>query len=391
MDKSPVFSVIVPTYNRRHFLERAIDSILMQTFKDFELIIVDDGSTDNTKELVDSYKDDRIIYFYKENGGINSARNLALQNAKGEYIAFCDSDDRWMPDKLEKHIQKYYEDKEVKVVYDWTGIVIEKNGNNEIILARKDAIEGWCFGEVLEQGYLTSPTFLSCKKECFEIIGMMPEYLTFCEDDELCFNLCKHFKVGLVKEILGIYYTDAANRICDKKKLCADDYLKFQERWRDEIVKVCGNEVLSHRYFHAAYNYLDIYEIDTANYIYQQACTIKGVSLREVKNKIKSEVIKDGKVVIYGVGHWGRVVFNALLFVGFSDFLFVVTDLMKSPKELEGIPVREIGDVNVDIDSTIIIASSRYYKEMRGLAQEKGFNRIVAYKDIIEVIFDRSF
>ena len=102
MNEQPVFTVIIPTYNRENFLKRTIDSILSQTFKDFELIIVDDGSTDHTKALIDRYEDDRIVYFYKENGGQNSATNLGIQNAKGEYIAFCDSDDTWMPEKLEK-------------------------------------------------------------------------------------------------------------------------------------------------------------------------------------------------------------------------------------------------------------------------------------------------
>ena len=123
MDRQPVFTVIIPTYNREHFLKRTVDSILSQTFKDFELIIVDDGSTDHTKDLIDTYEDDRIVYFYKENGGQNSAVNVGLQKARGEYIAFCDSDDTWMPEKLEKCMEKYQEDKEVKVVYTWTGII----------------------------------------------------------------------------------------------------------------------------------------------------------------------------------------------------------------------------------------------------------------------------
>lgn len=142
MNKRPTFTVIVPTYNREYFLARTIDSILLQTFKDFELIIVDDGSTDHTKELIDSYKDLRIVYFYKENGGQNSAVNVGLQKARGEYIAFCDSDDTWMPEKLEKCMQKYQEDEEIKVVYNLTGIIKTENGVEKIVAAREDSCEG---------------------------------------------------------------------------------------------------------------------------------------------------------------------------------------------------------------------------------------------------------
>ena len=123
MNNQPVFSVIIPTYNREKLLKRAIDSIISQTYKNFELIIVDDGSIDHTEELVENYKDDRIIYIYKENGGQNSALNKGIESAKGEYIGFCDSDDSWLSNKLEKHIAKYNSDEDIKVVYDLTGII----------------------------------------------------------------------------------------------------------------------------------------------------------------------------------------------------------------------------------------------------------------------------
>lgn len=95
----PSVSVIITTYNRANLVSRAIDSVLNQTYKDFELIIIDDGSTDNTKSLIDSYlqKDKRIVYFYQENKGWPSALNKGIELSKGEYIAFLDSDNEWLP------------------------------------------------------------------------------------------------------------------------------------------------------------------------------------------------------------------------------------------------------------------------------------------------------
>lgn len=92
---NPIISVIVPAYNAEKYLRRCIDSILAQTFTDFELLLIDDGSTDKSGEICDEYadKDARIRVFHKANGGVSSARNVGLDNALGEYICFCDADD----------------------------------------------------------------------------------------------------------------------------------------------------------------------------------------------------------------------------------------------------------------------------------------------------------
>lgn len=97
-------SVIIPTYNRADKIKPAVESVLNQTYTDFELIIVDDGSTDNTKDVIESINDSRIRYVYQENAGACSARNNGIICSKGEYIAFHDSDDIWHKDKLEKQM-----------------------------------------------------------------------------------------------------------------------------------------------------------------------------------------------------------------------------------------------------------------------------------------------
>ena len=105
MEKEEV-SIIIPTYNRADSLKKSVASVLEQTYPWFELIIVDDGSTDNTKELVESFGDNRIRYYYAGlNQGAAAARNYGLEKARYDYIAFQDSDDIWHPDKLEKQMQ----------------------------------------------------------------------------------------------------------------------------------------------------------------------------------------------------------------------------------------------------------------------------------------------
>lgn len=101
----PTVSVVVPTYNRANRLHRSIESVLAQTFDDLELLVVDDGSTDHTEEVVQGYDDDRITYVvHEENRGASAARNTGIERASGEYIAFLDSDDEWLPRKLERQV-----------------------------------------------------------------------------------------------------------------------------------------------------------------------------------------------------------------------------------------------------------------------------------------------
>jgi glycosyltransferase involved in cell wall biosynthesis len=110
-NSNPVVSVIIPTYNRAKVIGRSIISVLAQTYRDFELIIVDDGSTDNTEEVVKSFNDPRIYYIQKEqNRGVSVARNIGIKAARGDYIAFNDSDDEWLPTKLEKQMALFKRD-----------------------------------------------------------------------------------------------------------------------------------------------------------------------------------------------------------------------------------------------------------------------------------------
>src|SRR4030067_3517077 len=105
MSSQPDVSVIIPTYNRRNLLEITIQSVLAQTIKNFEIIIVDDGSTDGTRDFVRSIQDKRIIYLYRKNSGLPAvARNIGILKATGRFIAFLDSDDLWVPEKLERQV-----------------------------------------------------------------------------------------------------------------------------------------------------------------------------------------------------------------------------------------------------------------------------------------------
>lgn len=123
----PFFSIILPTYNRAHFLPKAIESVLKQTFEDWELIIVDDGSTDNTKEVVAKYQDSRIRYIYQKNQERSAARNNGIDQAQGEYICFLDSDDYYLPERLQKLFEIIIKTVDNEKLF-FTDLAIERDG-----------------------------------------------------------------------------------------------------------------------------------------------------------------------------------------------------------------------------------------------------------------------
>lgn len=125
-------SVIIPTYNSADYISKAVDSVLNQTHQDFEIIIIDDGSTDNTQQVIESYNDNRIIYIKQKNAGPAEARNNGLKRAKGEYVAFLDADDKWVPDKLQLQIEAFKLNPSVSMVYSKLEILNKNNETDEI-------------------------------------------------------------------------------------------------------------------------------------------------------------------------------------------------------------------------------------------------------------------
>ena len=123
----PTVSVIVPAYNQGHYLEECIQSVLKQTYEDFEIIIVDDGSTDNTQEVSTSFSDSRVHYIHQENRGLSGARNTGIKKAKGSYITYLDSDDLFLPKKLEVLIDNFETEPDFGIIAG-QAIVINEHG-----------------------------------------------------------------------------------------------------------------------------------------------------------------------------------------------------------------------------------------------------------------------
>lgn len=195
IDRKKTFvSVIIPTYNRGWIIKEAIDSILAQNYKDFELIVVDDGSTDNTSEVLAPYEND-IKVLFQENKGVSAARNRGITEASGQFIAFLDSDDLWLPKKLSTQVEFFNQMPDALICQ--TEEVWVRNGIRVNPKKRHKKPSGMIFEPSLEL-CLISPSAVMVRRSLFDRVGGFDETLPACEDYDLWLRISCLFPVHLI-------------------------------------------------------------------------------------------------------------------------------------------------------------------------------------------------
>jgi glycosyltransferase involved in cell wall biosynthesis len=210
-ENKPTVSIIVPTYNRSRLLARAVKSVLNQTYQNFELIIVDDASTDNTEEVVGSFNDERIKYVrHEKNKGEAAARNTGIKAAMCDYIAYQDSDDEWLPEKLARQME-LLEDAPSEVGVIYTGFwKTENHGRTYIPFSWVSQKNGDIHKELLKGNFIGSPVVL-IKKECFDRVGLFDERLRNLVDWEMWLRISKRYHFRCVDEPLAVAHYDSDN------------------------------------------------------------------------------------------------------------------------------------------------------------------------------------
>jgi len=203
MEKTmPNVSVIIPTYNRSQLLKEAIESVLKQSHTDFEVIVVDDGSTDDTRSVVEQISDDRLIYFYKENGGHCSSRNYGFIKAKGQYIALLDHDDLWPENYLEIMVSRLQNQSQYGFAY--TRVLLLNEDQTTKPFATEDRyITGWVTKSFFKGGPCIMPSATLFKKEILKDF-YFDEVLKLGEDNDFFMRLSTRTPFLFVSEAYNL-------------------------------------------------------------------------------------------------------------------------------------------------------------------------------------------
>lgn len=235
-------SVIVPVYNRKRTIKRCINSILSQTMPPFEVIVVDDGSTDKTIELIENISD-KIRIIKQNHRGAQAARNLGIINAKGDYIAFLDSDDKWLPNLLEVEINQLLKYKDDYFIY--SDCYVHENGK----LRLWKLPESNTYVSLLMQ---SGPMFQSmiAKKELFYKIGLLDENVVSFQEWDTAIQLAKVSEGIHVHRPLFVYYLHDSETISKDKSKYIKGYEYILNKNQKEIIKEHGIQAIKFHYMH---------------------------------------------------------------------------------------------------------------------------------------------
>lgn len=360
---SSLVSVIIPTYNRAATIGQAINSVLSQSYKELELIVVDDCSSDDTVKIINSYHDERIkLIRLPQNCGANTARNIGIKAAQGEYIAFQDSDDKWLEDKLEVQL-KYMNEVGKKVCY--CAHKLFEGDKEKIIPAYSDKKEMYeeNIVDTLRYGNVISTQTLIIHREVVEKTGIFDETMKRLQDYEFVIRICQHYEIAYInRPLVNVYRTD--NSISNNNIALADAIVRIFVKHADFLD--CESLVRSYLYNCEWYNdeMIDLKWLDEmAACLKEMKETEKVSQCLEIKESLLSWYdYFGGKIIgndfiIYGAGVYGQKSYYFLKKAGAVPKCFWVT-YEQEESEIDGIPILKIPN-KVERRLPIIIAVSK--------------------------------
>lgn len=235
--KLPLISVIIPTYNRAKLLKRSIVSVLNQTYKNIEVIVVDDGSTDDTKEMIRKLNDKRIIYVFQNNSGACAARNNGIEHSNGEYISFQDSDDYWYPDKLiSQYNNMCLHQSDIDICY----MQLHHLNSNE------EKIPNKIYNNIFYGNYISTQMILA-KKDVFKHIRFdknLPRFQDW--DIAIQFLIIYRYRLSITKKSLVLQY-ESANSISSNSSKALKAYTIIERKYNTYLS--------SHKYVYSRFLY----------------------------------------------------------------------------------------------------------------------------------------
>ena len=221
-------SVVIPAYNQAKFVGQAIDSVLAQTLPPLEVIVVDDGSSDTTAAVLRNYAT-HIRVLRQENQGVSAARNNGARIATGEFLAFLDADDLWLPEKLQRQVERFVKEPDLGIVH--CGLE-EIDGSGSRLNLRLDGREGWVATEML---LLRNPVILGAgstamiPRSLFEQIGGFDTRLSTSADWDLCYRVASRHRIGFVRDMLVSYRLHGSNMHRNVEVMAHDMLLGYEK------------------------------------------------------------------------------------------------------------------------------------------------------------------
>jgi glycosyltransferase involved in cell wall biosynthesis len=270
--RNMLVSVVIPTYNRAELLERAVNSVLSQTYPNLEVIIVDDASTDNTQDRIKDLQqvDHRIQYYrHLSNRGAQAARNTGIHAANGRYIAFLDSDNEWLPRKLEKQMALF------SSKADSLGAVYcgywEVASRGDVLNEYLPHYRGQVYKQALNE-WLTDTSTLVVRKDVIEKIRGFDENTRAYQEWDICIRLARECEFDFVPDCLTIYHQHALPSISKDHLRDAYGYLGVVDNYQEEILRQCGKSALSQHYLKTGRLFIHAEQFDLA-----RACFLKSI------------------------------------------------------------------------------------------------------------------
>ncbi len=206
----PKVSVIIPAYNSMRFLPKTIESVWEQTFSDYEIIVINDGSSDKIEEWIATIDDPKLKLISQKNQGVSVARNTGIKHSKGEYIAFLDADDLWHPTKLEKQVYVLDQNTDVGLVYAWVNYV-DENGNIGGKISKNYA-EGEVWEKLIEGDLIKCGSVPMVRHNCFKTVGLFDTKINYAQGWEMWLRIAENYKFKVIKEPLTYYRSHPGNK-----------------------------------------------------------------------------------------------------------------------------------------------------------------------------------
>lgn len=231
---SPFFSVVIPTFNRLEYLREAIESVLSQTFEDFELIVVDDSPEETGRPVARSFSDARLAYIKNDHSsGGAGTRNAGIERARGKWVAFLDDDDIWLPEKLERQAEKIAaSDDNVALVYTGHTTFRQDSEHSYTFVPKK---EGWIYKDLLAWNVIGGFYSVAIRRDVLNEVGGLDERFPAMQDAELYIRIAKKYKVACIPDPLVRVRDSLGNRITTNyaNKLRASQL--FQEKFKTDV------------------------------------------------------------------------------------------------------------------------------------------------------------